>query len=357
MQVRASVYAVALVIAALSANGVYGQTDFYGDNDTRSDTRAGDPNDIVIDLGRGPVTVNVPASYDPGIPAPLVMALHPYGGNGFSVEYYFQFLLLAEEFGFLYVAPDATTRDEDNQTFWNATDACCDFYDTGVDDSSYLLALIEEIKNQLNVDDLQVYLIGHSNGGFMSHRMACDHAQTIAAIASLGGATFADPADCTPAQPVHVLVIQGTNDESIAYGGGNLCDVNPAWCQGSGPRIYPGAIQTARHWATYNGCSLQTATLPPIDLEGYISGDETTVTQYVDGCDVDGSAELWTIVGGYHSPILSDGFSRYVIEYFLAHPKEPPPPAPAVSQWGLLAMTLLVLTAATLALTRRRRAA
>jgi len=41
---------------------------------------------------------------------------------------------LSEEHGFIYFAPNGTVNT-DGARFWNATDACCDFYDSGVDDS------------------------------------------------------------------------------------------------------------------------------------------------------------------------------------------------------------------------------
>jgi len=177
--------------------------------------------DISIDLGRGPVTVHVPASYDPGQPAPLICNLHGYGGNGAWQEAYFQLLPLADEYGFLYFYPDGTI-DHDGNRFWNATDACCDFYGSGVDDSGYLMALVDEIRAQLTVDPLRIYFTGLSNGGFMSHRLACEHAETIAAIASLAGVTFADSADCAPAAPIHVLHIHGTADDVVLYAGGSF---------------------------------------------------------------------------------------------------------------------------------------
>ena len=266
--------------------------------------------DIVIDLGRGPVTVFVPSSYNPEVPAPLVVLLHGYGANGAWTESYFQLLPLAEQHGFLYMHPDGTV-DPDGYRFWNATDACCDFYGSGVDDSGYLLALVDEVKAQLNVDRGQVYFTGHSNGGFMSYRMACDHSGTAAAIASLAGATYYDPLDCAPSSAVHVLHIHGTADSVILYGGG------------SGPLgTYPGAVETVEHWAQYDGCVVEGVLTPPsLDLDASIPGAETDVYVYDVGCSIDGSAQLWSINDGSHFPQLTDEFRTSVIGFLLSHQK------------------------------------
>ena len=55
----------------------------------------------------------------------------------------------------------------------------------------------------------------------MSYRAAYDHSETIAAIASLAGASHIDDRPA-PANPVHVLQIHGTNDGTIAYNGGDI---------------------------------------------------------------------------------------------------------------------------------------
>ena len=103
-----------------------------------------------------------------------------------------KFRPLAEARGFLYCYPDGTI-DRWGNRFWNATDACCDFGNTGVDDAGYLRGVIEEIARRFAVDRKRVYLIGHSNGGFMAYRMACQSADLIAGIASLAGTTFLEP--------------------------------------------------------------------------------------------------------------------------------------------------------------------
>ena len=62
-----------------------------------------------------------------------------------------------------------------------------------MDDSAYLSALIDQIKGTYAVDARRVYLVGHSNGGYMAYRMACDHADQLTAIVSLAGSTWQRP--------------------------------------------------------------------------------------------------------------------------------------------------------------------
>ncbi len=268
------------------------------------------PGDPFIDVGRGPIPVIVPTSYDPAIPTPVVILLHGYTSSGSETEDYMQFARRAEEFGFLYLFPDGT-RDCFGQRFWNATDACCNFCGSGVDDSGYLLAVIDEMKRLYNVDAGRVFFVGHSNGGFMSYRMACDHPDEIAAITSLAGATFLDPEDCGPAAPVHVLQIHGTADAVIGYGGGCIAGI-----------CYPGAVGTVEQWAAFDGCDPEGKELPErLNLDAEIPGDETVVTRYAADCEPGGSAELWTIEGGAHVPNLSEDFGRLVAEFLLSHPK------------------------------------
>ena len=141
--------------------------------------------------------------------------------------------------------------------------------------------------------------------------MAYDHSETIAAIASLAGATLADLDRTAPASAVHVLHIHGTEDSTIEYEGGDI-----------GAAAYPSAQQSVEQWAAYNGCEVEaTASDKTIDLDKRIDGAETTITQYSSRCRPGGSVELWTIEGGGHIPSLSDTFSKHVIEWLLAHPK------------------------------------
>ena len=276
---------------------------------TNASSSSGGPiTDDFVAGGARPVTVKVPSSYDPATPAPLLILLHGYTGSGMVQDLYFGMTAVAEARGIVYAHPDGTV-DQGDQQFWNATDACCDFYGSGVDDVAYLSGLVDEIVSKVTIDPKRIYFVGHSNGGFMSYRMACEASDRVAAIVSLAGANWLDGADCGATSPVSVAQIHGDMDDTILIGGG--MNIN----------AYPSAAESTAYFAGVNGCDAALASGgPDIDLESTLAGDETTVEAYPN-CEPGRAVELWTIVGGSHVPSLSPTFSDQVVDFLLAHPK------------------------------------
>jgi polyhydroxybutyrate depolymerase len=256
-----------------------------------------------------PYDVFVPTSYSDATAMPLVLLLHGHGVNGDIQEAFFQFQALAETRGFLYVHPDGTIGT-DGDPYWNATDGCCSRGHGEADDVNYLMAIIEQVSAKYNVDPKRIYLAGHSNGGFMSYRMACDNADTIAAVVSLAGATWNDPADCSPSEPVSVLQVHGTADDTVLFDGATFQGVT-----------VPGAQATVDTWATYNGCTAPaTVATAQLDLDGNLDGNETDVATFA-GCENGGDVALWSINGGAHIPGLTPNFAAGAIDFMFAHPK------------------------------------
>ena len=266
--------------------------------------------------GDRPVTVHVPASYDASRPAPLLLVLHGFTGSGDEMVDYFKLAAAAEKAGFVYAAPDGT-KDSNGDRFWNATDACCNFHGSSVDDVAYLSSVIADIQGELAIDPKRIAVIGHSNGGFMSYRMACERSELVAAIVSLAGATYADPADCKPREPVSVAQVHGTVDEVIHFSGGvPLTD-------GTGP--YPGAEATAATWAKYDGCGAEPSTLSAkVDVDADLADGadpaETSVQEW-SGCEAGATVQLWTIPNGGHVPALTPAFADAVVRFLVEHPK------------------------------------
>jgi polyhydroxybutyrate depolymerase len=278
-------------------------------------TPAGQPSpsaDVVVG-GDRPVIVHVPVPYDASRPAPLVIVLHGYTGTGRGIVDFLRLAPAAAARGYVYAAPDGTMDGSGNR-FWNATDACCDFHAAGVDDVAYLAGLIAEIRAELAIDPKRIAFVGHSNGGFMSYRMACDEAGLVAAIVSLSGATFEDPSDCAPTEPVSVVQVHGTADDTIRYEGGEIDGV-----------AYPGAPTTAESWATYDGCGMTSTRLSAqVDVDATLMDGGDPAEASVDlwsGCRSGTSVELWTFPMGGHVPLVSPAFADAVFDFLVEHPK------------------------------------
>lgn len=243
------------------------------------------------------------------MPLPLVIVLHGYGTSGAVADRLFGFGTILDERRFLLAMPDGN-RDENGLRFWNATDACCGFDRTDVDDVAYLEAVIDDMSARYAVDPKRIFVVGHSNGGFMAHRLACDLSDRIAAVVSLAGAVRADPSSCQPAQPVAVAELHGTADRLIRFDGGTLAGIP-----------YPGAVQTVATWAEKNGCSATTGDAPQrLDLDVLVAGAETTVTRHAD-CPAGAAAELWTLAGTGHSPLPTADWTLALYDFLDAHPK------------------------------------
>ena len=254
------------------------------------------PSRIAIGGGERPAALLVPRDADRSEPRPLVLLLHGYGSSGEGADAYFQFAALVNELGFGLVLPDGT-EDPEGERFWNGTAECCDMLDTGVDDAGYLRGLIEEARAHAAFD--KVLAVGHSNGGFMAYRLACEAIPGLTAIVSLAGGTYANAGDCRAPSAVSVLQIHGDRDQVIRYRGGPL--KGPlGWTES-----VPGAEESVLRWAERAGCDLNAAEeLTPIDTDMFVEGAETSIQRWREGCAGHTVHELWTIRGGGHVPLV-----------------------------------------------------
>ena len=266
-----------------------------------------------IDSPRGPVPLMIPDGYSAQTPVPLILSLHGFGGTGESYIQYWEKNKQVDAKRFIVAAPTGT-KDSKGRTFWNATDACCNKDLSVVDDSKYLRELIESIQVEYAIDPRSIHVTGYSNGGFMAHRMACEHADLLASVASVAGAGFADASMCTPKRTIHVLQIHGTEDPVIRYQGGRLKNYK------SDVRVeHPSALDSVRFWAQHNGAPLEGKTLEPMDLSHRTPGPDTEARQFKTLKAPFMTAELWPIKGETHVPKMTDTFHDRATQWMLSH--------------------------------------
>lgn len=264
------------------------------------------PPATAIGGGERPATLLLPRDADRSEPRPLVLLLHGYGSSGEGADAYFQFSAHVNELGFGLILPNGT-EDPEGERFWNGTTECCDMLDTGVDDVVYLRGLIEEAQAHAAFD--RVFAVGHSNGGFMAYRLACEAIPGLTAIVSLAGGTYAHADDCRAPSAVSVLQIHGNRDLVIRYEGGPLKGPS-GWTES-----VPGAEASVLRWAERAGCDLNAVEeLTPIDTDLFVEGAETSIQRWREGCAGGTAHELWTIKGGGHVPLVwGTEFTRRIL--------------------------------------------
>ena len=260
---------------------------------------------LVIDDSRDDAQVFAPEGED----LALVILLHGYGSRASRQDFYFGLSRRAEELGFVLVAPNGT-RDDDNERFWAATEECCDFDDHGVDDVAYIRETISRARQRYDIDEGRVYVMGHSNGGFMAYTMACEMADEITGVLVLAGSTHEDASLCSPAQPVRVMHLHGTEDDSIEYSDGEVLE-----------EPIPGAEEVMQRWAELNGCDGGMSEGSPTSLTRG-KGDETVRIDWT-GCPDDGEVSLWRMDGVGHIPAFESGWIEPLLEEMLAVDRTP----------------------------------
>lgn len=269
--------------------------------------RGGAPGDSVRTLTLGGATrtyrLHVGRAYAPTRPAGLVLSFHGYTSDAAQQELYTGMDALADARGWLVAYPQGTANS------WNGGQCCGEATRTGVDDVAFVRALIARVSAEFCVDDARVYATGMSNGGFLSHRLACELADRIAAIAPVAG-VLGIPA-CSPSRAVPVLHFHGTLDALVPYNGGGVL-------------AFTSVADTMRGWATRNGCSGAPAEFL---RRGIVRCERWS------GCRDDASVELCTVEGGGHTwpgafPVAALGVttrdvsaSEMMLDFFARHPR------------------------------------
>lgn len=253
--------------------------------------------------GRRSTQVFRPADFQPGETLPAVVMLHGYSSWGADTDVIFGLHDRVDRDRFLLVMPGGT-KDVTGNRFWNATDECCNWFGSSVDDVGYLAGLVEELRAGYDVGTLAV--VGHSNGAYMGYRLACDRPDVVDRLATFAGAVPLKDAPCTTGDPIPLLHVHGTYDEVIAY------DANDGY---TAPVATVGAVETVRRYAARQGCATTTHDLGRADLASTIPGEETVGVGY-DGCPA--PVALWSVDGGYHlftdaTDTLKDGVAAFAL--------------------------------------------
>lgn len=190
----------------------------------------------------------VPSSNNTDSPMPLVFNFHGTSSNPEEISALNQLEVLAEQETFIVVAPQAAfSYEPEGPKTWNVEQL-----NSPYNDIAFVKALIAQLQQDYSIDTRRIYATGFSGGARMSSRLACDMADTFAAVAPIAGVRYGE--NCAPVKPMPVITYHGTQDPVNHYT--HKTDSPRYWREGVEPAI--------DGWVSHNQCqSAKTKTLQP----------------------------------------------------------------------------------------------
>ncbi len=246
--------------------------------------------------GDRPTFVHVPDDYDGRTPTPLVILLHGRGATPDLVDYLVGWRDLVDVDDFFLLVPESETDAGVPRWNWQLD---ADY----VDDVGYITGLIDQMTDEWSIDADRIVIAWHSNGGYMSYRMACTIPSRLSAVMPYAGLyRRADVSGCDASASVSVLHLHGTADGSNGY-------------EGSESEL--GVQELGALWAERAGCSPSPTDQPRMDLTDSVEADETRVQTFDDGCTGVERVTVWSMEDGGHNARLNDLGSSETIGWLL----------------------------------------
>jgi polyhydroxybutyrate depolymerase len=192
---------------------------------------------------------------------------------------------LVEREGLVAVYPNAVAGQ------WNdGRPAAAAWAGRRVDDVAFIRKLVEHLVRTGVSDPQRIYVAGFSNGGMMALRLMCEAPELMAAAAPISASFPVELADdCNAPRPTPMLVMNGTADPFVPYGGGELAF--------GGGRVLS-TIATIGFLRKANGCAdgVKLDRLPDVDRN---DGSRVVIESWTN-CASAAPVVLYRIEGGGH---------------------------------------------------------
>jgi polyhydroxybutyrate depolymerase len=192
--------------------------------------------------------IYIPKSYNGRKATPVVLVFHGGGGDPDGMMKLCGMNAKAEQAGFIAVYPFGTGKFGDRLLSFNGGECCGYAQDNNVDDVGFVRALLDDLATVVSVDVDRVFATGLSNGGIMSHYLASELSDRIAAIAPVGGPLMLEKPRNSRAVPV--MHFHGTKDEFAPFPGG----FGKGFLGRNGITSFRSVEHTMQSWVQANGC-------------------------------------------------------------------------------------------------------
>ena len=164
--------------------------------------------------------IDLPNHFDPLKSYPLVIGLHGVSSTGKIIREDLGLDAVTLSNPVIAVYPDGSGAERDTIQSWNAGKCCSPSNDKPgyIRDVDFISIIISNMEKNFLIDPSRVWVLGHSNGGMMAYRLACEIPDQITGIAVGAAALTAD--FCSPSRAVSIIHLQGELDTKVPLMGG-----------------------------------------------------------------------------------------------------------------------------------------
>ena len=258
-------------------------------------------------------------TYDVDIPAAcassscgLVADVHGLSMSGIMEDNNTDLRRLGEQYGYIVVQPNAAPAPP--LSSW-----------TPSTDDPKVFGFIELAASTLHADTKRLHMTGFSEGGYMTYRFLCDHADYFASVAPAAGAGCSFGGDAgmwgssnVPSREIPVLAVNGTLDALVNFNSVAVPQrdkVVAGWHMNSGMTVAGDSTFTRTRYTSPSGTVFE-----------FIQHDYSSSQTFTKGHCFPGSKDLdggepGQVFGFACQPPNSFVWGDEVMKFFMAHPK------------------------------------
>lgn len=251
--------------------------------------------------------VEIPAACTQG-PCGLVVDLHGYTMTGASEDKNTGMRALGQAHGYVVVQPTAP-KDALQLPSWDqATHA------------PLVYAFLHDLAASLPIDPKRIHAMGFSQGGGMTFRLMCSHADFFASVAPAGAITGCEFTGANvPSEEVDILQVHGVIDGVVNFNAVAIPQrdavLNGGWPFGAPSVVVDDGMHKATRWVTQSG------TVFEFWQHDYQTSAVVALVALKGHC-VPGGSDFNGFPAGYSCEDMNTFvFGQLAMQFFLDHPK------------------------------------
>lgn len=268
-----------------------------------------------VSAGHHEVTCEGDVDYDVEIPAAcvfgacgMIVDLHGYTMSGDAEDENTLMRALGQEHGYVVVQPTAPADGFGFPSWAPDTHA------------PLVHAFLADLAASLPIDPARIHAMGFSQGGGMTFRLLCDHADFFASGAPIGAVRGCEfDGDRLPSEEVDILMVHGHADNVVSFPNVAIPqrdDALAAWSFGAPSVFEDESSHTATRWTTETGT----------DFEFWEHDYETSATAVIvqlKGHCVPGGEDFDGMPAGYSCEDTGTFvYGELAMQFFRDHPKD-----------------------------------